>query len=346
MALSQRVKDLILGLMGGDPDNQKEMVDGLEGGSGSVKADGSVPFTAPQAGVDPVVSADLATKAYVDASSGFGDIKADGSIPFTGDQSMGSHKLTDVTDPSSAQDAATKNYVDNNAGGAPGGSDTQVQFNDSGSFGGTAGLIFNKNMNNLSLGQVNSGNSGYTLSVGQNNTSNNGNFGMMVGTDNVISTAWAVALGQGLNVPGQWQTIVGTFNSPNGSDIFQVGIGSSNGSRVNALGVQYTGALSLYSNRIINMADPSSAQDATTKAYVDGKILVFASSAGSGGAATEALVVTGLLATDTVISVTQDTPGGNSLPLIGWSTQADNNITGIWSADPGAGSVVSVAVKR
>lgn len=41
-----------------------------------------------------------------------GDILANGTVAFTADQSMGSHKLTSVTDPSAAQDAATKNYVD------------------------------------------------------------------------------------------------------------------------------------------------------------------------------------------------------------------------------------------
>jgi hypothetical protein len=36
-------------------------------------------------------------------------------------------------------------------GGTPGGSDTQVQFNDAGSFGGDAGLIFNKTTNKLTV---------------------------------------------------------------------------------------------------------------------------------------------------------------------------------------------------
>lgn len=68
--------------------------------------------------------------------------------------------------------------------------------------------------------------------------------------------------------------------------------------------------------------------------------------AGAGGAGAEALTCNGLLATDTVLSVSQKTPGANSLPLLGWSTLVANGLTGVWSADPGAGSVVLVAVKR
>jgi hypothetical protein len=47
-------------------------------------------------------------------AGGGGDIKSDGTVAFAADESMGNHKLTNVTDPTSAQDAATKNYVDRN----------------------------------------------------------------------------------------------------------------------------------------------------------------------------------------------------------------------------------------
>lgn len=75
-------------------------------------------------------------------------------------------------------------------------------------------------------------------------------------------------------------------------------------------------------------------------------ILSFTSSPGAGGAATEAMTVTGLLATDTILAVSQSVQGANSLPLIGYNTLANNSLTGVWSADPGAGSVIVVSVKR
>lgn len=75
-------------------------------------------------------------------------------------------------------------------------------------------------------------------------------------------------------------------------------------------------------------------------------IQVYTSSAGAGGSATEAMTLTGLAAGDTILAVHQKTKGANSLPLLGWSTQAANALTGIWSADPGAGAVIVVVVLK
>jgi hypothetical protein len=75
-------------------------------------------------------------------------------------------------------------------------------------------------------------------------------------------------------------------------------------------------------------------------------IQVYTSDAGAGGAATEAMTLTGLGASDTILAVTQKTKGANNLPLLGYSTQADNALTAVYSADPGAGAVIQVLVLK
>jgi len=75
-------------------------------------------------------------------------------------------------------------------------------------------------------------------------------------------------------------------------------------------------------------------------------ISVFTSSAGAGGAATEVMTLTGILSTDTILAVSQSVDGANSLPLLGFNTLANDALTGVWSADPGAGAVIVVSVLR
>ena len=81
-------------------------------------------------------------------------------------------------------------------------------------------------------------------------------------------------------------------------------------------------------------------------ARVSNKILTFDSAASVGGAATEAMTVTGLLATDKILAVTQSVKGAANLPLLGYNTQIANGLTAVWSAAPGAGTVIKVTVFR
>ncbi len=67
----------------------------------------------------------------------------------------------------------------------------------------------------------------------------------------------------------------------------------------------------------------------------------------AGGAATGTATVTGLVAaTDTVLAVTQDAKGANSLPLLGYNTPANNAINYVYSADPGGSGTLKVLVSR
>ncbi len=76
------------------------------------------------------------------------------------------------------------------------------------------------------------------------------------------------------------------------------------------------------------------------------KIQAIDSTASSGGAATEAVTVTGLLSTDTILAVSQKTKGANSTALNGFGTLIDNGLTLSWTANPGASSVSTVLVSR
>ena len=77
-------------------------------------------------------------------------------------------------------------------------------------------------------------------------------------------------------------------------------------------------------------------------------VLVFTSVATVGGAAAETVTVTGLLTTDTVLSVTQTMHGGSNLPILYFDNPItiSGQITLHWVADPGSGATVIVAVKR
>ncbi len=78
-----------------------------------------------------------------------------------------------------------------------------------------------------------------------------------------------------------------------------------------------------------------------------GAITVLAGSVAA-GSATPSITVAGLAtsATDTILAVTQDAKGANSLPLLGYNTQAAGTLVGVYSADPGASGTVKVTVLR
>lgn len=77
-----------------------------------------------------------------------------------------------------------------------------------------------------------------------------------------------------------------------------------------------------------------------------GSVTSYTSAASAGGAATEAVTVTGLAAADTILAVSQIVKGANSTALNGYNTQILNGLTLSWTANPGAGSQAVVLVRK
>ena len=77
------------------------------------------------------------------------------------------------------------------------------------------------------------------------------------------------------------------------------------------------------------------------------KLIALPSAASVGGNASETLIVTGLLASDTILAVSPQNGGANNVAMIGFGPLTTNGQLPVaWLTDPGAGAVVLVLVNR
>lgn len=122
-----------------------------------------------------------------------------------------------------------------------------------------------------------------------------------------------------------------------------------------AVGGSTVGAVALKAVKDINVAATcflwAGGLGLTGKTMVGGtggSVISYNSAASAGGAATEALAVVGLATTDTILAVSQQAKGANSTALNLWTDtgRTVDVLTVGWTANPGAGSIVRVLVRK
>lgn len=161
-------------------------------------------------------------------------LRRDGSNSATGSISMAGYKLTNVCDPASAQDVATKNYVDSNS---------------------AAGKV-SKSGDTMTGNLAMSGNRITGLSVTYPPSAH----------DDATSWSQAVELIR--------DTTTNNSTIPTGDTYLtnKKYVDDQDALKVSKSGDTMNGVLNMSTHSITNVADPSNAQDAATKMYVDTSI--------------------------------------------------------------------------
>jgi len=228
--------------------------------------------------LDPTAAQDAATKNYVDTvvPSIAGLLKTDGTNAMTANLNVGINKLVNVVDPTVNTDGATKNYVDNTFGPT-----TWKVAGNSGVVNGKLGTFDNNNFTliqgdatiaNIIPGELNIP-GGNKLSMGtQFNTIDPALFNIKQSLSN-SATETKAAIKITRNTIDKSNISLGLDSSAN--LLINAQNNAGNVTQVASMGsslVTIYPQLSLNNTKILNVADPTTAQDAATKSYVDSSI--------------------------------------------------------------------------